>query len=77
MLNLYPLKKKKKVYTIRGKKNSYQYTDANSLHFNRKCIKQIFKLFKQGHYSMTVYGSSYEMNEGKVNAKTPNLKRRR
>lgn len=77
MLNLYPLKKKKKVYTIRGKKNSYQYTDANSLHFNRKCIKQIFKLFKQGHYSMTVYGSSYEMNEGKVKAKTPNLKRRR
>lgn len=77
MLNLYPLKKKKNVYTIRGKKNSYQYTDANSLHFNRKCIKQIFKLFKQGHYSMTVYGSSYEMNEGKVKAKTPNLKRRR
>lgn len=76
MLNLYPLKKKKNVYTIRGKK-SYQYTDANSLHFNRKCIKQIFKLFKQGHYSMTVYGSSYEMNEGKVKAKTPNLKRRR
>lgn len=58
-------------------KNSYQYTDANSLHFNRKCIKQILKLFKQGHYSMTVYGSGYEMNEGKVKAKTPNLKRRR
>lgn len=76
MLNLYPLKKKKFLYNS-WKKNSYQYTDANSLHFNRKCIKQIFKLFKQGHYSMTVYGSSYEMNEGKVKAKTPNLKRRR
>lgn len=76
MLNLYPLKKKKILYNS-WKKNSYQYTDANSLHFNRKCIKQIFKLFKQGHYSMTVYGSSYEMNEGKVKAKTPNLKRRR
>lgn len=77
MLNLYPLKKKKKSLYNSWKKNSYQYTDANSLHFNRKCIKQIFKLFKQGHYSMTVYGSSYEMNESKVNAKTPNLKRRR
>lgn len=77
MLNLYPLKKKKKCLYNSWKKNSYQYTDANSLHFNRKCIKQIFKLFKQGHYSMTVYGSSYEMNEGKVKLKTPNLKRRR
>lgn len=45
--------------------------------FNSKCIKQILKLLKQGHYSMTVYGSGYEMNEGKVKAKTPNLKRRR
>lgn len=41
--------------------------------FNSTCksIKQILKLFKQGHYSMTVYGSGYQMNEGKVKARYP------
>lgn len=45
--------------------------------FNSKCIKQILKLFKQGHYSMTVCGSGYEMNEGKVEAKNTQLEEKK